>query len=95
MEELDIISKHDYKRGDTDFWQAIREFWDEHYGRWDEEDSMDSYGRNVRTYTLATGGWSENEDIIEAMQQNRFLWMTCWYQSTRGGLHVFKVAQPE
>jgi hypothetical protein len=39
---------------------------------------------------LSTGGWSGNEDIIEAMQENTLLTVMTWRLSTRGGLHIFK-----
>ena len=44
-------------------------------------------GRFIR---FATGGWSGNESIIAALQENRFAWLMTWYLSSRGGLHLFK-----
>ncbi|NMB64129.1 MAG: hypothetical protein GYA16_04585 [Spirochaetes bacterium] len=41
------------------------------------------------TYTLSTGGWSGNEDIIIAMASNAVFWIIYWEKSERGGLHVF------
>jgi len=38
---------------------------------------------------LATGGWSGNEDIINAMQENTGLWM-CWRLTACGGMHIFR-----
>ena len=41
-------------------------------------------------WRLATGGWSGNEDIVQAMNDNRVFWGLCWQRSERGGLHWFK-----
>lgn len=38
---------------------------------------------------LSTGGWSGNDDIIEAMQKNHIFWMFCWFESRRGGHYIF------
>lgn len=45
-------------------------------------------------FYLATGGWSGNEDIIRALQENRVFWALCWEQSARGGKHIFKIPKP-
>jgi len=42
-------------------------------------------------YRFATGGWSGNEDIIEAMQANMGCWMSTWRSSHRGGLYKFQI----
>ena len=39
---------------------------------------------------LATGGWSGNESIIEALKGNFVFWMMNWYQSRRGGAYWFR-----
>ncbi len=39
--------------------------------------------------TLITGGWSNNEQVISALQQNLVWWGRHWESSTRGGQHVF------
>lgn len=44
-----------------------------------------------RRYRLATGGWSGNEDLINAMNCNLIFWSQCWQSSHRGGLHIFKL----
>lgn len=38
---------------------------------------------------LSTGGWSGNEDIIGAMQQNTVLWIVAMQEFRRGGHYVF------
>lgn len=54
-----------------------------------------SYPKMVKvdggTYTFITGGWSGNESIIVAMQENYVFWGLTWYSSERGGKHVFKI----
>jgi hypothetical protein len=38
---------------------------------------------------FATGGWSGNESLIRAAQENRMWWLLHWYSTTRGGWYVF------
>jgi hypothetical protein len=40
-------------------------------------------------YTLITGGWSGNEQIVYAMKQNMLLNCFYWFSSERGGKHVY------
>lgn len=42
---------------------------------------------------FATGGWSGNEDLIAAFEQN-LNYMLSWELSGSGGLHIFKYKQP-
>jgi hypothetical protein len=62
----------------------ILKLWNHHYGRavW--------RGGWLR---LATGGWSENEAIVNHLP--RLFWTFYWHHSARGGLFVFKVAKRE
>jgi len=59
--------------------EHIREYW-EKWGAWKKEGDI---------YTLATGGWNGNEEIICAMQENIIWWAMYWYSSNRGGHYVF------
>jgi hypothetical protein len=44
-----------------------------------------------RRFRLATSGWSGNEEVISALQDNRMFWAICWESSHRGGLYIFEV----
>lgn len=44
---------------------------------------------NKRDLTLATGGWSGNEEIIEALAKTVF-WSLFWDSSHRGGKYIFR-----
>lgn len=57
---------------------------------------MPSWGwkQDGRTYRLATGGWSGNEDLINAMSENAVFWSLCWLSARRGGGYDFKLPKP-
>lgn len=42
-----------------------------------------------------TGGWSGNEDIIGALQENFLFWAMFWEKSTKGGHYYFTIEHPE
>ena len=42
-------------------------------------------------FHVSTGGWSDHEALISALQQNHVFWMLCWQSSRRGGHYVFEV----
>lgn len=39
---------------------------------------------------LATGGWSGNESLIDALRTNRIVWLFTWRLSACGGLFIFR-----
>ena len=79
-EELDEITKWDYKdfKGLMDYVSTL----------WNWPNYFKKEGNK---FTLVTGGWSGNESIISALQDNRMFWTMCWYSSQRGGLYVFEI----
>lgn len=42
---------------------------------------------------LSTGGWSGNEDRIEAMMKNRMFWIMYWESTRRGGHYTFDISR--
>lgn len=54
-----------------------------------EEDVL--FREGSEWWRVSTGGWSGNEDIIEAMRSNHPFWLMCWFSSRRGGHYVFEV----
>ena len=44
---------------------------------------------------LHTGGWSGNEDIIRALQEQDMFWLLYWVKSERGGHFYFEVSKPK
>lgn len=57
---------------------------------WSSYGFVEIKGKNILKIKMVTGGWSGNEDIIHALQQNLF-WGLYWEKSVRGGLFEFKV----
>ncbi len=58
---------------------------------WHEEDALDMLDRPIRRYSISTGGWSGNESLIGALQDNHMFWGLCWVQSRRGGHYIFEI----
>lgn len=85
-EELKIIRKWDVTRKSPvellQFIQGICE-----YG----ENSMRIKGKKIILAEFHTFGWSGNEDIIGALQDNYLFWVMCWQKSERGGHYWFRI----
>jgi len=48
-------------------------------------------GKRVLRFEYHTGGWSGNEDVIDALHRNILFWPLFWQKSTRGGHYYFKI----
>lgn len=69
-------------------------------GNWNEfmqklQPLFSKYGRCEyrhidKTWEVSTGGWSDNESIINAMQENMLFWQMTWRLSKRGGYYEFR-----
>jgi hypothetical protein len=84
-EPLQFTALMDYLRGI--WWMPTWGF----HGPHEAKDEF--FDTNIRRYQLSTGGWSGNEDLIEALQQNFFFWSFCWQSSRRGGHYVFEIPE--
>jgi hypothetical protein len=40
---------------------------------------------------MHTGGWSGNEEIMTALQDNAYFFLLYWQRSKRGGHYYFKI----
>ena len=60
---------------------------------WTEVDEPHEYYEDkiVHRYKISTAGWSGNESIIHAMQNNEMMWWLNWVQSRRGGHYIFEL----
>lgn len=47
----------------------------------------------VRKWSVSTGGWSGNESIINALQDNFVFWALTWVQTRRGGHYIFHIQE--
>jgi len=77
--EWDIV-----KDGYNDLIQLIRENW-----------KFEGFGYFVlkgKNLELHTGGWSGNEDIIDALKHNLF-WSVFWMKTERGGHYYFELQE--
>lgn len=44
-----------------------------------------------KTLKISTGGWSDHEEIMGALQENWMFWSLFWYATIRGGHYTFKL----
>jgi len=75
--------------------ERVQELW--HWGAeyCDYEITKDDLGRYIYEWDISTGGWSGNEDIINALSDNFMFWIMCWYSSRVGGHYIFRVEGKE
>ena len=52
-------------------------------------------GKRVIRFVYHTGGWSGNENVIDALERNTLFWILFWQKSVRGGHYYFKIEHPE
>lgn len=93
---LEKIKKWNYN--DVKEWfEFIKEHWWAPDWGWTEIDEPHEYreNRTVHRYYISTGGWSGNESIIHAMEQNYMMKSLFWVQSRRGGHYIFEIQNEE
>lgn len=78
-EEISTFNTNDFYEGVN----IIEKYWNQNYGTFDIE------GKNgILTLELTTGGWSENEEIIDILSNTMF-WVLWWQENKRGGYYKF------
>lgn len=78
-EEMSILNTNDW----YECVSIIEKHWNQHYGTFDIE------GKDgIVTLELTTGGWSENEEMIDILA-NKMFWFLWWQESKRGGYYKF------
>lgn len=72
--------------------QFIESIWHLREFGWSEADEPHDWkeGETVHRFHVSTAGWSGNEALINAMQENTMLWHLMWVQSRRGGHYIFE-----
>ena len=78
-EEKSILNTNDFHKAVS----IIEKYWNQDYGTFDIE------GKNgIIILELTTGGWSENEEIMDIISSTMF-WLFWWQESKRGGYYKF------
>lgn len=91
---LDIIREWPFTMGDRELFVFIKSIWWMADWGWKEgiEPSERELVERVYRYRISTGGWSGNESIIQALQENKWcMWYLTWVQSRRGGHYIFEL----
>jgi len=88
---LEIVRRWNWT--DPEGWfRFIKNIWSYTDWGWHESEVKHEFteGKMVFRYNLSTAGWSGNESLIRAMQDNDFLWWMVWTQSRKGGHYIFE-----
>jgi len=78
--ELDILNSNDWNK----CIQLIEDYWNTDYGTCE----LCRERNGTETLELTTGGWSENENLIDQIAETWF-WLLWWQESKRGGYYKF------
>lgn len=77
--EIDILNTNDFHKGV----EIIEKHWNKQYG------NIQMQEKNSKcVLELITGGWSENENLINLLRNTGF-WILWWQESRRGGYYKF------
>ena len=76
----------------TGWFEFVNSLWHLRSWGWSEGEEDHDYenDKKVHRYHISTAGWSGNESLIYAMQENSMLWHITWVQSRRGGHYIFE-----
>lgn len=90
---LDLIK--DWHWSDSKGWfEFINSLWHLKSWGWSEQEAIDEItNKKVWCYYISTAGWSGNESIIRAMEENSMMWSLNWVQARRGGHYIFQLRE--
>jgi hypothetical protein len=90
-EELNQIKSWDILKDLTGFLEYLESIW------WMADWGFELSGKKVLRLKLHTGGWSGNEDIINALAEGalhgNLFWIMYWEKVLRGGHYYFKIKE--
>jgi hypothetical protein len=93
-DELKQIREWQYEDDYEKLAEFVCEIWNwPEFGATFRDWAKDDFDMPYRELRLATGGWSGNESIINALYNNMMFRMLCWYSNHRGGLHIFHIVK--
>ena len=95
-EDLDHIKQWEpcTTEGLLSLFRFIQGLWwpDDHYFIIDKRISKDRISKaRYRRVVIHTVGWSGNESLMSALQDNWIAWTLTWEQSNRGGHYILHV----
>lgn len=85
---LDWIKNYDIVKNGVDNLLSVI------FENWMYKDQAYKYKRiykGFRILELHTIGWSSNEAIIDALEQNNIFFLAYWFKSEKGGHYYFKI----
>lgn len=88
-EALNRIKKWPWQDGWVELFEFINSIWWMADWGWRQTYGYNGNNESYIEYNISTGGWSGNESIIDALQENTMAWSFCWQQSRRGGHYIF------
>lgn len=83
IKNFDLMKKQDKI---LELIELIRENW-----KYADDGYFKLKGKKIKRLELHTAGFSDNEDIINALQKNDLFFMLFWEKSVRGGHYYFKI----
>lgn len=93
---LELIENWHFSEIESVF-EFIKDIWHMRSWGWSEVDASelpaddDDYDKDGgKLYFISTAGWSGNESLLRALEENWMAWSLCWVQSRRGGHHIFR-----
>lgn len=90
-EALAIIEHWGWWSGYPELMKFIEGLWSFKEFGWHKIEHKED-GESVIEYQISTAGWSGNESLIYALQENKWhAWSMIWVQSRRGGHYIFEI----